>query len=181
MKTHQPLSGLTKDPACCVLRGMRRNNSNDASSSKPAKLILPGSTLSSFRQPFALRQRKLKSFAEQTFATTKDFASLQRSASAYLTSQISARSWLSTVRYLQVVSKLAAGLPSGAAAALCATAGAALGEAAARAGSADPALSLGIALQQLAVAESLAAAALREGDVGVADGVIGQWLTGRVP
>lgn len=49
VKMHQPLSGLTKDPACCVLRVMRCDNSVDAAISKPAKLVLPGSTLSAFR------------------------------------------------------------------------------------------------------------------------------------
>lgn len=83
-------------------------------------------------------------------------------------------------RTSQVVAKLAGGLSPAAAAEVCAAAGAALREAAC-AGSADPDRALALAPQQLAVAECLAAGALREAGADAAAAVIGRWLPGHVP
>lgn len=87
----------------------------------------------------------------------------------------------------QVVAKLAGALAPTAAAEVCAAAGAALREAARAgpgdmgAGSADPDRALALAPQQLAVAECLAAGALREAGADAAAAVIGGWLPGHVP
>ena len=85
------------------------------------------------------------------------------------------------------MAKLAGGLPPAAAAEVCAAAGAALRGAACAgpedkgAGPADPDRALALAPQQLAVAECLAAGALRETGADAAAAVIGGWLPGQAP
>lgn len=81
-----------------------------------------------------------------------------------------------------VAGKLAAGLPLAAALAVWAAAGAALSEAMPAAGAGPPGDSaLAEILQRLAVAEGLAAAALRAGETRAARAMLSQWLAGCGP
>ena len=85
------------------------------------------------------------------------------------------------------MAKLAGDLPPAAAAEVCAAAGAALREATRAgpgdisAGSANPDKALALAPQQLAVAECLAAGALRQAGADAAAATISGWLPGHVP